>query len=50
MTATTDEIGVVRFDLQHRGFWVIRVELDTDSGDGPVLASATLGLMARGAR
>jgi len=50
LTAITDEIGVVRFDLQEQGFWVIRVEFDADSDDGPVLASATLALTARGAR
>ncbi len=48
--AITDEIGVVRFDLQKRGFWVIRVEYDTHSYDGPVRASATLALIARGGR
>ena len=46
--ATTDEIGVVRFDLQRRGFWVICVEHDAGFGDG-ALASATLTLAASGA-
>jgi len=50
LKAVTDEIGVARFDLTMPGSWIIRVEHDTRSDEGAVLALATLTLIAHGVR